>query len=156
MGLRHHASLTQLRVHTTHNSKFYILVSSRAIIEDCSQAQFAPYNWAYPDIEKHFEVSPPPLPFKFENYCNRPCLQHCITSNIAAKTYCCSYCKFHSQSTFITVNHLLLAPLSGQDAGLDGKRNNWSQVDDFNWLASRDPSPNWSVLPEAERAAAWD
>lgn len=87
----------QLRVHTTHHSKFYIHVSSRAIIEDCSHAQFAPYNWTYPDIERHFE-----------------------------------------------------------DAGLDGKRNNWSLVDDFNWLASRDPSPNWSVLPEAERAASWD
>ena len=29
--------------------------------------------------------------------------------------------------------------------------NNWDDVDDFNWLAADKASPNWSILPEAER-----
>ncbi|KAK1793740.1 hypothetical protein P4O66_001474 [Electrophorus voltai] len=41
-------------------------------------------------------------------------------------------------------------------SGLDPKRNNWSQVDDFNWLASGTPSPNWTVIPESERISCWD
>ena len=35
--------------------------------------------------------------------------------------------------------------------GLDTETNNWNQLDDFNWLASDQPSPNWSILPSAER-----
>lgn len=31
--------------------------------------------------------------------------------------------------------------------------NKWDQVQDFNWLASDKPSPNWSVLPAEERKA---
>uniref|UniRef100_A0A087YRB8 Tubulin-specific chaperone C n=2 Tax=Poecilia formosa TaxID=48698 RepID=A0A087YRB8_POEFO len=41
-------------------------------------------------------------------------------------------------------------------SGLDQDRNNWSQVDDFNWLAAGTPSPNWTVIPEADRKTAWD
>ncbi|XP_019962494.2 tubulin-specific chaperone C [Paralichthys olivaceus] len=41
-------------------------------------------------------------------------------------------------------------------SGLDRDRNNWSQVDDFNWLAARTPSPNWAVIPEADRRTNWD
>lgn len=41
-------------------------------------------------------------------------------------------------------------------SGLDPNRNNWSQVDDFNWLAAGTASPNWTVIPEAERIASWD
>lgn len=41
-------------------------------------------------------------------------------------------------------------------SGLDRNRNNWSQVDDFNWLALGTPSPNWSVIPEHERKTSWD
>lgn len=47
----------QLRVHTTTNTKFYIHVTSRAIIEDSSSVSFAPYNWNYPDIDKHYVLS---------------------------------------------------------------------------------------------------
>ncbi|MGH0118912.1 UNVERIFIED_CONTAM: hypothetical protein FKN15_055466 [Acipenser sinensis] len=42
-----------------------------------------------------------------------------------------------------------------QVSGLDRERNNWTQVDDFNWLASDAPSPNWSVIPEEERKTTW-
>ncbi|XP_065844760.1 tubulin-specific chaperone C-like [Oscarella lobularis] len=45
----------QLRIHTTTDSRFFIHVSSRAIIEDCSQVGFAPYNWDYSGIERHFQ-----------------------------------------------------------------------------------------------------
>lgn len=41
-------------------------------------------------------------------------------------------------------------------SGLDRDRNNWNQVDDFNWLAAGTPSPNWTVIPEAERKTEWD
>ncbi|XP_042363662.1 tubulin-specific chaperone C [Plectropomus leopardus] len=41
-------------------------------------------------------------------------------------------------------------------SGLDQERNNWSQVDDFNWLAAGTPSPNWTVIPEADRKTSWD
>lgn len=37
--------------------------------------------------------------------------------------------------------------------GLSTDRNNWDDVDDFNWLSKAQKSPNWSVLPEAERVS---
>ena len=37
------------------------------------------------------------------------------------------------------------------DADLDAGANMWSHVDDFDWLKQQQ-SPNWSVLPEGERA----
>ncbi|KAG7222275.1 hypothetical protein INR49_027279 [Caranx melampygus] len=40
-------------------------------------------------------------------------------------------------------------------SGLDRDRNNWNQVDDFNWLAAGTPSPNWTVIPEADRKTNW-
>jgi hypothetical protein len=33
---------------------------------------------------------------------------------------------------------------------MDQKENHWDQVDDFKWLKA-EHSPNWSILPEAER-----
>lgn len=41
-------------------------------------------------------------------------------------------------------------------SGLDQDRNNWDQVDDFNWLAAGTPSPNWTVIPEGDRKTNWD
>ncbi|KAM4715570.1 tubulin-specific chaperone C [Anableps anableps] len=41
-------------------------------------------------------------------------------------------------------------------SGLDRNRNNWSQVDDFNWLAAGTPSPNWTVIPEGDRKTSWE
>jgi len=35
-----------------------------------------------------------------------------------------------------------------QKIGLDASTNNWNQLDDFNWLASDQPSPNWSIMSE--------
>lgn len=37
-----------------------------------------------------------------------------------------------------------------ETAGLDRDKNNWDSVDDFNWLVSGIPSPNWSLLPESK------
>ncbi|XP_054264907.1 tubulin-specific chaperone C-like isoform X1 [Macrosteles quadrilineatus] len=47
----------QLRIHSTTKSKFYIHVTSRAIIEDSTNVEFAPYNLTYEEITKDFEVS---------------------------------------------------------------------------------------------------
>lgn len=41
-------------------------------------------------------------------------------------------------------------------SGLDKNRNNWDQVDDFNWLAFDTPSPNWTVIPVSDRKTSWD
>lgn len=41
-------------------------------------------------------------------------------------------------------------------SGLDQSLNNWSEVDDFNWLAAGTPSPNWTVIPETDRKTNWD
>lgn len=87
----------QLRVHTTKNTRIFLQVTSRAIVEDCNGIQFAPYTWSYSGIDKDFEGS-----------------------------------------------------------GLDRSKNNWNDVDDFNWLARNMPSPNWSILPEEERVIQWD
>lgn len=40
-------------------------------------------------------------------------------------------------------------------AGLDRQTNHWDAVDDFNWLALEVPSPNWSVIEEADRVVDW-
>ncbi|KAM9240510.1 tubulin-specific chaperone C [Leptosomus discolor] len=87
----------QLRTHRTRDSRFYVQVTSRAVIEDCTKVSFAPYAWSYPGIEGDFESS-----------------------------------------------------------GLDRNRNNWNLVDDFNWLVTDKPSPNWSLIPEQERISCWD
>lgn len=87
----------QLRTHNTTDTRVYLHVTSRAIVEDCSGVAFAPFSWSYPTLEEDFAVS-----------------------------------------------------------GLDRDRNNWTQVDDFNWLAAGAPSPNWAIIPEAERRTEWD
>ncbi|XP_010574833.1 PREDICTED: tubulin-specific chaperone C [Haliaeetus leucocephalus] len=47
----------QLRTHRTRDSRFYVQVTSRAVIEDCATVSFAPYTWSYPGIERDFESS---------------------------------------------------------------------------------------------------
>lgn len=44
----------QLRIHRTSDCNFNIHVTSRSIIEDSKDLHFAPYNWTYVDIDKHF------------------------------------------------------------------------------------------------------
>lgn len=77
----------QLRAHNSKDSKIYLHVTSKGIIEDCQGIQVAPYDLDYSGIEEQFEK-----------------------------------------------------------LGLDIKINHWNQLDDFNWLASDQPSPNWSVM----------
>lgn len=86
----------QLRMHNATDTRVYLHVTSRAIIEDCSGVSFAPFTWSYSSLEADFDVS-----------------------------------------------------------GLDRNRNNWGDVDDFNWLAGT-PSPNWTLIPEEERKIEWD
>jgi len=81
----------QLRIHHTTSTNFYIHVTSKAIIEDCHDVKFAPYELTYPNIDQHYILS---------------CL--------------------------------------------DKGTNNWNSIDDFNWLASNTPSPNWGIIADAE------
>ncbi|KAJ7369688.1 hypothetical protein OS493_037190 [Desmophyllum pertusum] len=87
---------SQLRVHSTTDSKFYLHVTSRAIVEDCSRVGFAPFNWEYEALQSDFK-----------------------------------------------------------SAGLDPLENNWSIVNDFNWLKTDEPSPNWFIISEDQRANKW-
>ncbi|XP_062382706.1 tubulin-specific chaperone C [Sardina pilchardus] len=87
----------QLRTHNTKDTRIYLHVTSRAIIEDCQGVSFAPFNWTYSNLDADFALS-----------------------------------------------------------GLDPNRNNWDQVDDFNWLAAGTQSPNWTVIPECDRKTSWD
>ncbi|XP_005523487.1 PREDICTED: tubulin-specific chaperone C [Pseudopodoces humilis] len=47
----------QLRTHRTRDCRVYVQVTSRAVIEACSEVSFAPYSWSYPGIERDFESS---------------------------------------------------------------------------------------------------
>lgn len=38
-----------------------------------------------------------------------------------------------------------------QMSGLDMNKNNWDLVDDFNWLASDKPSPNWQIMKDNDQ-----
>ena len=52
-----HLACQQLRIHTTINSKFYIHVTSKAIIEDCEELGFADYDFVYENRDRHFSAS---------------------------------------------------------------------------------------------------
>ncbi|KAG9484396.1 tubulin-specific chaperone C [Eleutherodactylus coqui] len=45
----------QLRTHSSRDSRFYLHVTSRAIIEDCRGLLFAPFTWSYPGIQQDYE-----------------------------------------------------------------------------------------------------
>ncbi|KAK9885732.1 hypothetical protein WA026_012501 [Henosepilachna vigintioctopunctata] len=47
----------QLRLHSSKHVKIYLHVTSRAIMEDCTDIMVAPYNWKYEGIEQDFERS---------------------------------------------------------------------------------------------------
>lgn len=58
----------QLRLHSSKQIKIYLHVTSRAIIEDCSEIQMAPYKLKYDKIEEHFEKSG--LDISSNNWCS--------------------------------------------------------------------------------------
>uniref|UniRef100_A0A023EQD5 Putative tubulin folding cofactor c n=1 Tax=Aedes albopictus TaxID=7160 RepID=A0A023EQD5_AEDAL len=41
-------------------------------------------------------------------------------------------------------------------SGLDSEVNNWNELDDFNWLATDKPSPNWSILDLDQTITDWN
>uniref|UniRef100_A0AAY3ZV85 C-CAP/cofactor C-like domain-containing protein n=1 Tax=Denticeps clupeoides TaxID=299321 RepID=A0AAY3ZV85_9TELE len=91
-----------------------------------------------------------------------PCQASCAPTN-TTDTHI--YLQVASRAIIEDCSGLGFAPFTwtypGLDAdfalsGLDRRRNNWDQVDDFNWLAAGRPSPNWSVVPESERRVAWE
>lgn len=43
-----------------------------------------------------------------------------------------------------------------EKSGLDPNSNNWNELDDFNWLATDQPSPNWSILGQDQVIQNWD
>jgi len=47
----------QLRIHSTSNTKFYIHVTSKAIIEDSNEVGFGAYSWTYEGVKSDFEHS---------------------------------------------------------------------------------------------------
>ncbi|CAK1600678.1 unnamed protein product [Parnassius mnemosyne] len=51
------AACQQLRMHTSNKCDIYLHVTSKGIVEDCSEIRTAPYNLRYDDLEKHFNMS---------------------------------------------------------------------------------------------------
>ncbi|XP_068632956.1 tubulin-specific chaperone C [Battus philenor] len=51
------AACQQLRMHTSTKCEIYLHVTSKGIVEDCSEIRTAPYNLQYDDLEKHFNMS---------------------------------------------------------------------------------------------------
>lgn len=47
----------QLRMHSSIKCDIYLHVTSKGIVEDCSDIRTAPYNLRYEDLEKHFNMS---------------------------------------------------------------------------------------------------
>ena len=47
----------QLRVHSTTASRFFIHVSTKAIVEDCGAVSFGPYDLSYPGMDGHYGES---------------------------------------------------------------------------------------------------
>lgn len=47
----------QLRIHESFHSQFYVHLGSRAIIENCSNVEFAPYAWSYSGLADDFTHS---------------------------------------------------------------------------------------------------
>lgn len=47
----------QLRLHSSVRCTVYLHVTSRAIIEDCTEIHVAPYNWTYEDQASHFNLA---------------------------------------------------------------------------------------------------
>lgn len=85
----YHLACQQLRIHNTSNTKFFIHVTSKAIIEDCEEVGFGRFYWHYPLLDEHFT-----------------------------------------------------------SARLNIEVNNWSDVDDFNWLKLDEKSPNWYAIEQ--------
>lgn len=50
-------SCQQLRLHSSKRVDIYLHVTSRAIMEDCTQIQIAPYNYSYNGIEEDYAVA---------------------------------------------------------------------------------------------------
>lgn len=82
----------QLRLHSSKNLKIYLHVTSKGILEDCTNVFVAPYNFNYSAIDEDYKTS-----------------------------------------------------------GLNVSVNNWDTLDDFNWLNTKEHSPNWKVLEEEGR-----
>ncbi|KAL3265611.1 hypothetical protein HHI36_009815 [Cryptolaemus montrouzieri] len=47
----------QLRLHSSKDVKIYLHVTSRAIMEDCTDISISPYNFKYEGIQAHFQQS---------------------------------------------------------------------------------------------------
>lgn len=47
----------QLRLHSSKNIKIYLHVTSKGILEDCTDIFVAPYNFNYEKIEEHFKIA---------------------------------------------------------------------------------------------------
>jgi len=50
-------SCQQLRTHSTTDTSIYLHVTSKAIIEDCTDVSFAPYDWSYEGMEDDFKAA---------------------------------------------------------------------------------------------------
>lgn len=50
-------SCQQLRTHSTTDANIYLHVTSKAIVEDCKDVKFAPYDWTYEGQDEDFKAA---------------------------------------------------------------------------------------------------
>lgn len=95
-----------------------------------------------------------------ENTKNCKFVLACQQLRVHLSNKCDFYLHITSRTIIEDTNSIRVAPYNWNYEGIDNdfsmlgwssENNNWDVVDDFNWLASDKPSPNWSVMPVCDR-----
>lgn len=88
----------------------------------------------------------------------------CQQLRIHSTVDCDFYLHVTSRAIIEDCERVRFAPFNWQYEGIEEHfklvslsqcENNWSLVNDFNWLSSV-PSPNWKVIPEEDRVVEWN
>ncbi|KAJ8669842.1 hypothetical protein QAD02_001101 [Eretmocerus hayati] len=107
-------------------------VTTSVFVDDCQDCEFA---FACQQLRLHSSTSCT----IYLHVTSRAIIEDCTKIHVAPYNW-----TYEDQS-----NHFNLA-------GLDPKINNWSSIDDFNWLSTEKSSPNWSILEPEQRVKSWD
>ncbi|KAF5294901.1 hypothetical protein FQR65_LT10699 [Abscondita terminalis] len=85
--------------------------------------------------------------------------ENCVSSKLVIA------CQQLSKAIIEDCSKILVAPYNYEyesidedfiNSGLNRTINNWSTLDDFNWLNVERQSPNWAILNESERISNWN
>jgi len=131
----------QVRIHRCCHTDFYLRVRSKPIIEHTTAVRFAPFCL---DLEPAAEPGSTGSGASSSSTApDNTTASRSSTANAAA-THTSSSSTSRSRSWDAELRELLQRHKLGEESGM------FSQVDDFGWIKAVQ-SPNWSVLPGAER-----